>query len=273
MDTKRVIAVIVVVALVGMAVFALGSGDNGRHDTDDSDTMTQVSVLNGLMMGDYYGSMEVGELLSHGDIGLGTFEGVDGEMIVLDGVCYQARYDGTVVKVSSDMKVPFACVTYLDDEFVFDIKDIKSAEGLKKALDEVVEKHSANYMYVAKIDGTFDKLTVRSELPQEEPYKKLTEVMKTDEVRFDHKDIEGTIVAVYCPNYMRDINSAGWHFHFISDDRKVGGHLLEVSFDSAKAVLDLTDTMNLVLPDGDYFKKIDVMEITQKDIGDVEQGS
>jgi acetolactate decarboxylase len=33
----------------------------------------------------------VRELLRHGDFGLGTFNRLDGEMLVNDGVCYQLR--------------------------------------------------------------------------------------------------------------------------------------------------------------------------------------
>lgn len=39
----------------------------------------------------------VQELLAQGDLDLGTFEDVDGEMIVIDGKCYRALDDGSVV--------------------------------------------------------------------------------------------------------------------------------------------------------------------------------
>ncbi len=37
------------------------------------------------------GTMTVGELLEHGDLGLGTLDSIDGELIVLDGKAYQVK--------------------------------------------------------------------------------------------------------------------------------------------------------------------------------------
>ena len=52
--------------------------------------MYQVSTLQALMLGYSRAVISVSELLNHGNIGLGTFKDVDGEMIVLDGSCYRA---------------------------------------------------------------------------------------------------------------------------------------------------------------------------------------
>ncbi len=54
----------------------------------------QVSTLQALALGFSKSVIPVEDLLKHGDTGLGTFEDVDGEMIVLDGKCYRARDDG-----------------------------------------------------------------------------------------------------------------------------------------------------------------------------------
>ncbi|MCQ2079203.1 MAG: acetolactate decarboxylase [archaeon] len=243
--------------------------ESSSEQVGDRDVMTQVSILQGLMVGDYYGSMTVGELLRHGDIGLGTFDALDGEMIVLNGVCYQATGDGSVRVADKGTTVPFACVTHLDREFLFDLESVTSMEDLKTRMDAQIAKHSSNYMYVATLKVTFDTLQVRSELSQNEPYKPLTEVLEHDERRFDHSDVTGTVVAVYCPAYMSTVNSAGWHFHFLSDDLKVGGHVLQLSFQKASVVLDRTESLDIRLPDGEFFRNAD-LKVSQKDIEDVE---
>lgn len=69
----------------------------------------QYNTLGALMAGLYGGSLTVGELLEHGDLGLGTLDSIDGELIVLDGKAYQAKGAGEkpeVVEVPADMKVP-----------------------------------------------------------------------------------------------------------------------------------------------------------------------
>lgn len=57
----------------------------------DIEKYYQVSTLQALALGYSKSVITVGELLKHGNLGLGTFEDVDGEMIVLDGKCYRAR--------------------------------------------------------------------------------------------------------------------------------------------------------------------------------------
>lgn len=67
----------------------------------------QYNTLGALMAGLYGGTLTVGELLEHGDLGLGTLDSIDGELIVLDGKAYQAKgSEGKVevVEVSPDEK-------------------------------------------------------------------------------------------------------------------------------------------------------------------------
>jgi len=42
---------------------------------------------------------------------------------------------------------------------------------------------------------------------------------------FEAENISGTLVGFYCPDYIGNINAKGHHFHFISDDKKWGGHV------------------------------------------------
>lgn len=101
--------------------------------------MYQVSTLQALMLGYTNPVVTVAELLEHGNIGLGTFKNIDGEMIVLDGVCYRAKDDGNVDVAEGDRGVPFSTVCYMDEvepvefgEFHF-ISENRKNGGLAKA--------------------------------------------------------------------------------------------------------------------------------------------
>src|SRR6202158_1160555 len=61
---------------------------------DEDKTIFQTSTVDALMEGASQGDMTMGELKTHGDFGLGTFDGLDGEMIELDGKVFQVRADG-----------------------------------------------------------------------------------------------------------------------------------------------------------------------------------
>lgn len=233
-------------------------------ETEDKEVVYQVALLQSLTQGYYDGIIKVSELKQHGDIGIGTFEGVNGEMIVLDGKVYQALDDGTVKEADDNETVPFSNVTFFDSDISENVSEIKDMAGLKSRMDETVNKNGKNMFYVVKISGEFEKMLVRSELKQQKPYKPLDKALETDQREFTYDNIKGTIVGLYCPNYMSGLNAPGWHFHFISDDKTKGGHILELSFNKAQAEFDLTPKFAMKLSDDNDFQKMELA----KDVDD-----
>jgi len=230
-------------------------------------SLFQVSLLQALSLGDYHGTATIDELKKHGDIGLGTFDGLDGEMIMLDGIVYKAADDGTV-SVIDDGTTPFANVTFAKD----DIADTVSADSFndfEKKMDGILKREGANSVYFIKIRGRFD-ITIRSIAKQSPPYRKLAEVLSKEQVVWDHKGVRGTVVGVYCPAYMSMMNNHGWHLHFISDDRKIGGHVLDLSFDNTECLLTKIDSMNIIIPGTGPFQSLDLSQDQEKDIKSIE---
>ncbi len=232
--------------------------------TQDRETIYQVALLQSLTQGYYDGIIKVSELKEHGDIGIGTFEGVNGEMIVIDGKVYQALGDGTVQEAADDETVPFSNVSFFDSDTTLDMKDIADMASFKAELDKTVAEKGKNMFYMVKVSGTFEKMYVRSELKQEKPYQSLDKALETDQREFNYENVTGTVVGLYCPDYMSGLNAAGWHFHFISDDRSKGGHMLELSFKEAKAELDITPEFSLELSDNADFQSMELA----KDVDD-----
>jgi acetolactate decarboxylase len=253
---------------ISSSTVSIAAQDSSRSD----ETLTQVSTIQALTAGDYEGVMTVGSLLTYGDIGLGTFDNLNGEMIVLDGVCYQAVSDGSVKKTASGVTVPFACVTKFNSDFTKTFGNVPDIAALKNELSAEIGLYSGNTFYVCRIDGTFNKVYVRSEYAQKKPFRTLDEVMKTDQTVFTYNSIAGTLVCVYCPDYAAGINAAGWHIHFLSADKTKGGHVLAISFSSAKASFDKTDTFTMILPDTDAFNSLNLSEVSKEAVRKVEQG-
>ena len=230
----------------------------------DRETIYQVALLQSLTQGYYDGIIKVSELKKHGDIGIGTFEGVNGEMIVLDGTVYQALGDGTVQEADNNETVPFSNVTFFDKDGSLELSEINDVNALKEKLSAMVDEKGRNLFYFVKVSGTFDKMNVRSDLKQEKPYKTLDKALETDQREFNYDNIKGTVVALYCPDYMGGLNTPGWHFHFISDDKTKGGHILDLQFAGAEAEFDATPEFEMFLPDNDDFQKIEL----SKDVSD-----
>ena len=127
---------------------------------------------------------------------------------MLDGVVYRAAGDGSVEAVPDDETIPFSNVTFFDKDetqAIASADEINDIKSLTAMLDEKVASLGENRFYVIRIDGKFDKMNVRSELAQSEPYKPLAEVLETDQTFFDYENIEGTVVGLYCPPYMSSL--------------------------------------------------------------------
>ena len=246
------------------------SENSKQQSENDRETIYQVALLQSLTQGYYDGIIKVSELKEHGDIGIGTFEGVNGEMIVLDGKVYQALGDGTVQEADANETVPFSNVTYFDKDGSVELSGIGDVNALKEKLDAMVEKNGKNLFYFVKASGTFNKMNVRSELKQEKPYKTLDKALATDQREFNYENIKGTVVALYCPDYMGGLNTPGWHFHFISDDKTKGGHILELAFDAAQAEFDSTQDFDMYLSDNSDFQKMELAKDVSSAIKKVE---
>ena len=229
--------------------------------------MYQVSTLNALALGYTRKVVTVDELLRHGSIGLGTFESVDGEMIVLDGRCYRATDDGSVIEVDEEKGVSFASVTFLRKQRNFDIENITNVDALKSFLDlRIEENFGLNSMHVIRIDGTFEMIDARSENAYNAHHVELKNILKTNQKSFKFENITGTLVCLYHPDFMQGINAAGWHFHFISSDRTKGGHVFDLRFRKASAILDKVSKIEIQLPKEPAFDTYSLTQASNKDI-------
>lgn len=233
-----------------------------------SGTLYQVSTLQGLMAGAFDGVVTFGELRRHGDLGIGTLQGLDGEMVLVDGRAWQARADGKVVPVADWQTTPFAATTWFRPDRQVEVKGPVDAAGLGAALDE--QLGTKNVFYVVRIDGRFRYVKTRSVPKQTPPYPLLLEASKQQSV-FERHDVEGTLVALRCPAYAKDINMAGWHMHFLAGDRHFGGHVLDLRLDQATARVAALHQIDMVLPNRGRFVEVDLTQVTEQDVHKVEK--
>lgn len=234
----------------------------------------QVSTLQALMLGYFRSVITVSELLKHGDIGLGTFTDVDGEMIVLDGSCYRATETGDVVPAEPDRGVPFSTVCTMDETTPMKFDSMNSVEDLKASLNNLIDSQfGLNSMHMARIDGEFEVIDARSESGYESVHVDLKTVLGRTQKAFKFENIKGTLVCVYFPDYMDGINAPGWHLHFISEDRKHGGHLFELVMKSGKGQISKINSIELKLPDEPVFDTFALKKVSKEIVKAVEQGN
>ena len=238
-----------------------------------SNAIYQVSTLQALALGYTRPVATVEELLEHGDTGLGTFENVDGEMIILDGVCYQATTDGSIVRSEEAAGVPFAVAGFVKDGSSFKIEEKTSLEAIKLELTlRIDEAFGLNSIHVARIDGYFESIHARAGAPYRSQHVSLKDILSKTQKDFSFENIRGTLVCVYYPDYMDGINAAGWHMHFLSEDRSLGGHVFEASMSKGACLLQKMDKIEIQLPREAAFDTYSLKEASNDEIAEVEQG-
>ena len=217
--------------------------------------MFQFGLLSALLAGVYDGELAVRELLRHGNFGLGTFNSLDGEMIIVDGVCHRLRSDGGVTLAEPDACTPFAVVT----EFTPSITAELPADLVRDDVVRFIRRltGSENYLYAVRVSGHFAWVRTRTVRRQDRPYRPLVEVTRGEpEQRFD--DLGGVVAGFRTPLYERGIGVPGGHVHFIDNARKRGGHVLDFKITTASVELCPATDLHLALPLSDAFSRADL---------------
>ncbi len=236
--------------------------------------MYQVSTLQALALGYSRAVITVEQLLEEGNTGLGTFENVNGEMIVMDGHCYRADQEGNVTEAGADMGVPFAAVAKFHGEQQFSLENMPDIEAVKTELTrKIEERFGLNSMQVVKIEGEFDLVDARSESPYRSHHITLKEVLGMTQKAFKFEKIRGTLVGIYFPDHMDGINMPGWHLHFLSEDRSKGGHVFDVRVREGAEKVDKISRVEIDLPKEAAFDTYSLKQDLQAELQSVEGGN
>ncbi|HUW23527.1 MAG TPA: acetolactate decarboxylase [bacterium] len=211
---------------------------------ENKDVLFQVSTMNAIFRADYDGEITYGELKQHGDFGIGTFDALDGELFALGGKFYRIKADGIAYPVDDSMKTPFAVVTFFQPDKSVLLDKASDYKQLQQYLDNLFP--AKDIFYAIKIEGTFEYVKARNIPRQDKPYPQFSEVVK-NQIIFEFDDVEGTLVGFWCPAYLEEINVPGYHFHFITKDKRMGGHLLECQMENVKIEIDYTPEFHMAL--------------------------
>lgn len=226
----------------------------------------QYSLITALQKGIFETTdFTVRDLKKEGNFGLGTFNQLDGELILSGNTVYRAGADGSVSIVADETGVPFANAVYFKTEKRFVLQPTH-ALSQKALYDSIHAYMKPNQLYAVRVSGTFDTLKFRSVPKQQRPYPSLSDAAKNQSV-FEMSGISGTLQGFYTPAFLSSINVAEFHFHFLNNEHNKGGHMLAFSTGKPLLVeLALLPATHLRLPDNADFNKARLQEINQADI-------
>ena len=228
----------------------------------DHATLFQVSTTSALAKGVFRGAVTVEDLKEHGDFGLGTFNGLDGELVALDGRFFRVDETGSVHEAASEALVPFAVVTDFRAQRPVRIDVVSSFDDLTAQLDR--RRTTQNLFYAVRVDGPFTRVKARA------IHKTATGTSLVDaaiqQAEFEFRDVLGTLVGFWTPAYARTINVAGWHLHFLTADRTRGGHVLDCQGNGLEAQFDDVADVRIAIPETAAFLSADLSQDLSRDV-------
>lgn len=237
------------------------------HREHEPHVLFQASTIGALLQGAYDGDVSFGELAEHGDLGLGTLNGLDGEMIALDGCFYRADVDGVIHEVDGSERTPFAVMAWFNPTVEFELGEPLRDDEFLTILDRHMP--AAAVAGAVRIDGEFELLHARSVPRQQPPYRPLAEVVAEQHV-FDFADAGGTLVGFRFPDYAEGLEVGGYHLHFISEDRTRGGHVLSCTPARVRVQIDPSVDLHVELPADVDLSGSELADSTRKALDRVE---
>lgn len=220
------------------------------------ETLHQWSTIDALLKGYYDGVVPLGKALKAGDFGLGTLEGLDGELMIYQDKAYQIDITGRVNEPAAATLSPFVAVTHFKADLTFAVPAGLDMAALQQRIEAA--RPSPNYIYAVRITGSFAQVKTRSVPKQHQPYPPLAEAAKHQRV-FSFADVKGVMVGFDCPVWIKGLNVPGHHYHFLTDDHRGGGHVLGlVTGDDVKVEMDLLPNFAMELPTAQSFGALDL---------------
>ena len=227
---------------------------NNKQTLQKNDEMYHYSIWWAFVNLVFDGTLKAIDLKSKGDIALGSYNGLDGELVMVDGNLYHVGENGTVRMAEDDELICYTNATWFDVDKEYELSGPLGYDSLRADLKSKFP--SLNQFYGMKIHGEFDYMKCGGVPKQEKPYETgLDELLPARPV-FEREDVAGTMVGFYCPDFIGNINVAGFHFHFISDDGTFGGHVMEFDGRNFSIGMDFITQYTFVLPEtSEYLQK------------------
>lgn len=215
-----------------------------EKDDNHSDAIYQYSSKNGLLANNYIGDLSVKTIKEKGDFGLGTFNMVDGEMVISDGNVYQVTTKSKINNMHDEVLSPFVVTKFFSSDTTFLVRGGMSLDSLKTVLSNVLI--NKNTPVAVKIKAKFTSLKSRSVDKAQNLSTTLEEIVAKQTV-FNFNDVDGKIIGFWYPEYFDGVNFTGFHLHSLLNDLSGGGHLLDCKLENAVVEIDYASGVEIEL--------------------------
>jgi len=212
------------------------------QQTPGDETIYFTSLNYAVQLGQFDGVTNVKALRPAGDFGLGSEARLKGEVVVLDGIFYSIDSNGKARVMEDEDSISYAALKSFRAECTTVVKNVSSIKALEEALSEKIQE---NAFAAIKIRAAFRFILFRSFEEEQEPFRPVDQI---PEIKFERRNITGTLVGFYTPKSAEVLNSPTYHFHFIDDARTTGGHVLDINVAEASVEIDYAREIHIKLP-------------------------
>lgn len=185
--------------------------------------VSHIGTFDYLVQPDYDGLAPVRDGVRGATIGLGTFDRLDGELVLIGGTTYRVGIDGIPRVVSTSRTTPWVEAVRFTPQASMRVPAGTECSALAPLIDDLAG--TTGGMVAARLIGTFDVLTARSVPAQSQPYLPLAEVVATQTV-FPLTDVSATLVGFRTGPDLMGVGAPGLHLHGLTKARDAGGHIL-----------------------------------------------
>ncbi|MGI9557699.1 MAG: acetolactate decarboxylase [Solirubrobacterales bacterium] len=240
------------------------------HPEHEDHVVFQASTIGALLEGSFEGDVAIAELAEHGDLGVGTLNHLDGELVVVDGDFLRADASGSLAPVDPRRLTPFAAVAWFRPQIELTLPPGAGMDELAGEANRLVPDHDQSL--ALRIEGRFQSIRGRSVPRQEPPYRPLPEVIEQQTV-FEAEDVDATLVGFRFPDQSTGLEAAGFHLHFATADRRRGGHVFGFRTEGeARGALDTEAELRVELPPGVELEAPSIDDELSAALGRVEGG-
>jgi len=241
------------------------------NSTKNNRILYQYGIAEAFIEGLYEGQLSVREIKQLGNFGIGAPNYVDGELTIVDGKAYQSNAKGQTFEAKDDLKTPFVFVTTFSSKKAQLLLDVKTISELFARIDSLLPNR--NGLFAIRIKGTFSAMSTRAfPAVKATPYKPLAQFLDQQHF-FNYTDIEGEMIGFYMPGYLSGINITGPHFHFLSTDRKAGGHVIGLKATRLSLEINEMTGIHLQAPQTKEFQNIKLKGTNSPSLKKIETGN
>lgn len=227
----------------------------------------QFSTIGALMSGFTDGDLYLEELHNDHLFGLGCSCGVSGELTVYEGDVWEATA-GEKVSLLKNSFIPFIQLTEFKPDRSFNCVQVDDQNFAQKLNQHIP---IANIFIAVNLRAKFDEIVIRRPQRTQDTDRTISEMAETQQVN-QLSEIKGQLIGFWTPELYGRISVPGFHFHFLSDDKKISGHVLSFRAEDAIAYFQAKDTIEIKNPMSEKYLHMDLdLKALDDVIDDVEK--